>query len=127
MVTITNLSKNFDQRMLLDKVSISIYRNEKIGLTGPNGTGKTTLFSIILGQMEPSGGSVQIQRNTNIGYLPQESHFDSQRTVIEELTAGDDRIIALKKEKAQLEEANKADAPRYGDILHELEQLGLYG
>src|SRR3989338_626027 len=99
MVTITNLSKNFDQRMLLDKVSISIYRNEKIGLTGPNGTGKTTLFSIILGQLEPSAGIVQVQKNLNIGYLPQEAHFDSKRTVIDEVAGGDDRMVALKKEK----------------------------
>lgn len=112
--------------MLLDKVNISIYRNEKIGLTGPNGTGKTTLFSIILGQTEPSGGNVQIQKNINIGYLPQESHFDSNRSVLEELTAGDDRILALKKEQHALEDAHKADSERYGDILHELEQMGIY-
>ncbi len=112
--------------MLLDKVSLSIYRNEKIGLTGPNGMGKTTLFSIILGQMEPSGGSAQIQKNLKIGYLPQESHFDSTQTVLDELTTGDDRIMALKKEKHGLEDANQADSLRYGDVLHELESLGIY-
>ena len=56
MITITNLSKNFDERMLLDNVSLSIFPNERIGLTGPNGAGKSTLFQIILGQMEPSSG-----------------------------------------------------------------------
>ncbi|HOW35579.1 MAG TPA: ATP-binding cassette domain-containing protein [Candidatus Omnitrophota bacterium] len=126
MITLNNLTKNFDQRVLLDGVSISIYRNEKIGLTGPNGTGKTTLFSIILGETEPSGGEVQIQRNIKIGYLPQESHFDSTKTVLEELMAGDETIIALKKEKKELEETHKADSMRYGDILHELEHLGIY-
>ncbi len=126
MITINNLSKNFDERMLLDKVSISIYRNEKIGLTGPNGTGKTTLFSIILGHLEPNGGNVQVQKNINIGYLPQETHFDSKRTVIDEVASGDDRMMALKKEKAQLEEDHKADSPRYGDVVHELESLGVY-
>ncbi len=126
MITITNLSKNFDQRMLLDKVSLSIYPNEKIGLTGPNGTGKTTLFSIILKEIEPTDGDVQIQKNLNIGYLPQESRFDSKRTILEELTAGDERIARLKEEKHQLEELGKADTPRYGDVLHEMEALGLY-
>lgn len=126
MITINNLSKNFDQRLLLDKVSISIYPNEKIGLTGPNGAGKTTLFSIILGQMEPTEGKVQTQKNLNIGFLPQEAHFDSQRTVIEELTSGDSRIAALREEQHQLEEEHKADSMRYGDVLHELEQLGIY-
>ncbi len=63
MITIANLSKSFDQRMLLDKVSLSIYRDEKIGLTGPNGAGKTTLFSIILKEQEPTGGElIYLQR-----------------------------------------------------------------
>lgn len=126
MITISNLSKNFDQRMLLNNVSLSIYPNEKIGLTGPNGAGKTTLFSIILGEMESSAGQIQTQKGLNIGYLPQESHFDSRRTILEELTAGDHRILALKEEQAKLEAENKADTMRYGDVLHELEQLGIY-
>lgn len=126
MITISNLSKNFTGRTILKDISLSIYPNEKIGLTGPNGAGKTTLFSIILGEMEATGGNIQIQKNLNIGFLPQEAKFDSQRTVIEELTAGDNRIMALLDEKHWLEEANKADTDRYGDVLHELEQLGIY-
>ena len=126
MITVNNLSKNFTGRTILKDVSLSIYPNEKIGLTGPNGSGKTTLFSIILGEMEPTGGNIQIQKNLNIGFLPQEAHFDSKRTGIEELTAGDSRIMALIDEKGRLEEANKADTERYGDILHELEQMGIY-
>ena len=126
MITISGLSKNFDKRMLLDKVSLSIYHNEKIGLAGPNGTGKTTLFSIILGQLEPGAGTVNVQKNIKIGYLPQESHFDSERTVMEEMTSGDERILALKKEQKELEDAHKADSERYGDVVHELERLGVY-
>ena len=126
MITITNLSKNFNQRMLLDKVSLSIYPNEKIGLTGPNGAGKSTLFSIILKEQEPTGGEVQIQKNLNIGFLAQEARFDSKRTVIEELVEGDSRIKALKQEQKELEDAGRADSARYGDVLHELEVMGVY-
>lgn len=126
MITITNLSKNFHQRMLLDKVSLSIYPNEKIGLTGPNGAGKSTLFSIILKEQEPTGGEVQIQKNLNIGFLAQEARFDSTRTVIEELVEGDSRIKNLKEEQKTLEDAGRADSARYGDILHEMEVLGIY-
>ena len=126
MITITDLSKDFLQRSLFKEVSLSIFPNEKIGLTGPNGAGKTTLFSIILGEMESSGGSVQRQKNLNIGYLPQEARFHSDRSVLEEVTAGDDRIKALLKEKRHFEETHQADQMRYGDILEELEQLGIY-
>ncbi len=126
MITISNLSKNFNERILLNDVSLSIYPNEKIGLTGPNGAGKSTLFSIILGDMEPGGGVVQIQKNIRIGHIRQESHFQSDRTVIDELTEGDEMMLAFKKEMADLEAANKADTERYGEILHELEQSGYY-
>ncbi|MFA5088563.1 MAG: ABC-F family ATP-binding cassette domain-containing protein [Candidatus Omnitrophota bacterium] len=126
MITVTNLTKNFTQRTIFKDVSLSIFPNEKIGLTGPNGAGKSTLFSIILGEMEPTGGSVQIQKNIHIGYLPQEVHFDSQWTILEEVIKGDARMIALTKEKKELEDSGKADTLRYGDVLHELEQLGIY-
>lgn len=126
MITLNSVTMGFSQRTLFKDVNLSIFKNEKIGLTGPNGAGKTTLFHIIRGDMEPVAGSVQIQKNINIGYLPQEAKFDSKRTVIEELTEGDNRIKALMDEKRNLEDANKADTDRYGDILHELETAGIY-
>ncbi len=126
MITINNLSKNFDQRLLLKGVSLSIYPNEKIGLTGPNGVGKSTLFSIILGETEPSAGTVQIQKNIRIAHLAQEAHFDSGKTVIDELTCGDKAMQKLLQEKQKLEDEHHADSMRYGDILHELETMGIY-
>lgn len=126
MITISNLTMGFTQRTLFKDVSLSIFPNEKIGLTGPNGAGKSTLFSIILGELEPVAGSVQIQKNITIGFLPQEAKFTSIRTVMEEILEGDVRIRKLMEEKHQLEEAHKADSPRYGDVLEELEKLGIY-
>ncbi len=126
MITINNLTMGFPGRTLFKDVSLSIFPNEKIGLTGPNGAGKTTLFSIILGEMEPVAGQVTIQRNLNIGFLPQEHKFQANWTVMEEITQGDERIKKFMEEKRQLEEAGKADTARYGDVMHELEILGIY-
>jgi len=126
MITIQNLSKSYGARTLFENVSLSINRGEKIGLVGPNGTGKSTLFSFILGEISPSGGTIQVLRDISIGHLPQESGFKSQRTVLEELTSGDSRIEALKKEKEELENKNEAGSMRYGDILHNLESLGFF-
>ena len=61
MITITNLSKNFDERMLLDNVSLSIFPNERIGLTGPNGAGKTTCFYMIVGLQSCDKGQIILQ------------------------------------------------------------------
>ncbi len=126
MIAITNLTKNLTQRTLFKSVNLSIFPQERIGLTGPNGAGKTTLFSVILGETESSGGGVQLQKNLKIGYLPQEAHFHSDRTVLEEVTSGDAYVRQLLQEKRYYEETNKADQARYGDILEELERLGIY-
>lgn len=126
MIAITNLSKNYGQKILFDDISLTINRGEKIGLIGPNGAGKSTLFSLVLGETEPSSGNVQVHKNIRIGYLPQEASFKSGHTVLAELTEGDEMIMALRKEKETLEENNQADSKRYGELLHKLEILGFF-
>ena len=126
MITITNLSKQYGRKILFDRLSLNIEREEKIGLVGPNGAGKTTLFMLLLGETEPSSGNVVVNKNIHIGYLPQEASFKSQSEVLSELTEGDERIIRLKKEKAELEEKGEAGSTRYGEILHSLDTLGYF-
>ena len=126
MITITNLSKNYGKKTLFENISLNINHGEKIGLIGPNGSGKSTLFYLILGEMEPSAGEVRVNKNIHIGYLPQESSFKSEYTVLAELTEGDARIMQLKKEKEELEEKNGAGSKRYGEVLHNLETLGFF-
>ncbi len=126
MITITNLSKNYGKRILFENISLSINLREKIGLIGPNGSGKTTFFSLILHEIEPSGGSVVVHKNIHIGYLPQEASFKSEASVLSELTEGDERIMRLKEEKEGLEERNEAGSKHYGETLHNLETLGYF-
>ncbi len=126
MITISNLSKNYGAKTLFEGISLFISPGEKIGLIGPNGSGKSTFFGLLLGEAEPSSGSIQMQKGVAVGYLPQECCFASSRTVIEELVQGDDRIRSLWREKHELEQAHRADAPRYGEILHELEVLEFF-
>ncbi|MDD4982211.1 MAG: ATP-binding cassette domain-containing protein [Candidatus Omnitrophica bacterium] len=126
MITVNNLSKNYGNKVLFENISLNINRGERIGLIGPNGSGKSTFFSLILGEVEPSCGEVRVNKNTNIGYLAQESKFNSENTVISELTQGDERILRLKKEKSELENKNDAASRRYGEVLHELESLGVF-
>jgi ATP-binding cassette subfamily F protein 3 len=126
MITISNLSKNYGKKVLFKDISLNINPKEKIGLVGPNGAGKSTLFYLILQELEPSEGEITINRNTNIGYLPQEASFHSQNTVLSELTEGDERIKRLLREKNDLEEKLLADSARYGNILRDLETLGYF-
>lgn len=126
MITFNNVSKSYGKRLLFENISLSINRGEKVGLIGPNGAGKSTLFALILDEIEPSAGSAQVNKNIHIGYLAQESSFKSERTVLAELTEGDERIMRLKNEKEELEEKNDAASSRYGEILHSLEVMGYF-
>ena len=126
MITINNLSKNYGSKVLFENISLNINPGEKIGLIGPNGTGKSTLFALILQEIESSKGEVRVNKGVHIGYLPQESSFKSDHTVLEELTQGDERIMRFKNEKELLESKNEAGSNRYGEVLHELETLGFF-
>jgi ATP-binding cassette subfamily F protein 3 len=126
MIAITNLSKSYGKKTLFQDISLSINSGEKIGLLGPNGTGKSTLFSMILGETEPSSGEIRLNKNIRIGYLPQEASFHSQHSVLGELLEGDAEISSLNREKEELERANRADSKRYGEILERLEGLGYF-
>ena len=126
MIIINNLSKNYGKKVLFEDISLNINRGEKIGLIGSNGAGKTTLFQLLLGDAEPSSGTIQMPKNIRIGYLPQESSFHSAHTVLEELTEGDETVLRLKKEKEKMEENNEAGFDHYGEVLHELEVLGYF-
>ncbi len=126
MITICNLTKNYGSKVLFKNISLNINYNEKIGLIGPNGSGKSTLFSIILGETEPSSGSVSIDKNIRIGYLPQETRFNSQHTVLSELTEGDEEIQILIRQKKELEKKNISRPKQYSHILERLESLGYF-
>src|SRR5437762_7153641 len=69
VASLSNIEKDFGERLLFDKISLTIYQRERIGLIGANGSGKTTLFKIITGEMTPDGGIVAIGRGVRVGYL----------------------------------------------------------
>lgn len=87
MLIISNLSKSFGPRTLFEEASLQVQRGERIGVVGANGAGKTTLFSLILGEDEADGGQVELQRDTVLGYLPQESAPVGDETILH-LAAG---------------------------------------
>ncbi|MDD5441644.1 MAG: ABC-F family ATP-binding cassette domain-containing protein, partial [Candidatus Omnitrophica bacterium] len=123
MISVNNLTKSYGARNLFKDISLTINYGEKIGLVGPNGAGKSTFFSILLGLSESSGGTVQINKGVRAAYLPQESDFSSDATVLAEILRGDDEIQSLVKEKEHLELNNLAGTHRYGEVLHILECL----
>ncbi len=126
MIFLNNLSKTYGQRTLFKNFSLTIDRGERIGLVGPNGAGKSTLFGLITKAIEPSSGTIQINKGVRIGYLPQEVIFDSKATVLSELIEGNQEIKQLKVKKDRLEGENKAGSAAYGKVLQDLEFLGYF-
>jgi ATP-binding cassette subfamily F protein uup len=61
----------YGERVLIDKLTTTILRGDKIGLIGPNGCGKTTLLKLILGQLQPTSGTIKLGSNLNVAYFDQ--------------------------------------------------------
>src|SRR5689334_3809210 len=87
MLSISAVSKSFGGRTLFADASLQVNREDRIGLVGPNGAGKSTLFSLILGNDSADDGKISLERNTTLGYLPQESAPAGTETVLELATA----------------------------------------
>jgi len=70
MISLENISIDFQEKVLFDNLNWRIPRGSRIGLVGNNGTGKTTLFRTIVGLVQPDKGNITLPRNQRIGYLP---------------------------------------------------------
>jgi ATP-binding cassette subfamily F protein uup len=83
LLTIENLSKSFTDRLLFDNVSFGINEEDKVGVIGINGTGKSTLLKIIAGLEEPDSGTVTKGKKVRISYLPQTPEFDEKLSILQ--------------------------------------------
>ncbi len=110
MLTIGGLSKSYGGRVLFEDVTLQVNRGDRIGLVGPNGAGKTTLLRIILGDETPDDGTINFQRGTSIGYLPQESAPIGDETVVELASSVNTELIRVMREMRLLAAAGDEDS-----------------
>ena len=83
ILTLENVSKSFENRLLLDSVTGGIDSEDRLGVIGVNGTGKSTLLAIIAGALEPDEGQVIRSNGLRISFLPQNPEFDNSLTILE--------------------------------------------
>lgn len=120
MLDITNLTYRIAGRVLLDNASVRISEGHRIGLIGRNGTGKSTLFKLITGEIEPDAGSVSLPRGLRLGVVAQEVRGD-EGTPLEYVLAADTERAAL------LAEADvTTDGHRQADIQTRLLDIDAY-
>ena len=103
MIQLSDLSKSFGDRTLLDHVTWQISDGDRVGLCGPNGAGKTTLLKMLGGIDEPDEGGIVKPADLTIGYLPQDGLTHSGRTVFEEASSAFQRLLDMKAEMHDIE------------------------
>ncbi len=89
-----DLGKSFDELTLFEGLTFDVLRGERLGITGPNGTGKTTLVKLALGRLEPSAGTVRVGSNLRVGYLDQHGDvLDPDKSVLDEAWSASPELV----------------------------------
>ena len=132
LLGLQNVTFEFGARVIVEDATWHIQPNERIGLIGYNGTGKSTLLKVFTGQYLPSAGTVEKSRDTTIGFLHQDLlSFDTDDSILQVALGAFENVLKLEKEieaiGIELEQNSDEElAHKYADKLHELEILGGY-
>ena len=95
IVSIENISKTYGDKVLFENISFGIEHNDKIGVIGVNGTGKSTLLKIIGGMETVESGKITIGNQIRVQYLPQNPNFQEKGTVLEEVFKGESKEMQI--------------------------------
>ena len=111
LVIVKDVAKGFGKEELFSGARLRVMPRERIAIVGANGMGKTTLLRIIIGQEDPDDGACEINKAARIGYLPQETHWESlQNSVIDEIQSSDPGMREMTARKNDYEK-KEAEGP----------------
>lgn len=127
MVSIQNLSVEFSAKSLFDGISYVINKRDRIALVGKNGAGKSTMLKIIAGLQKPTSGTVAVQQDVTIGYLPQQMILSDSLTVIEEVRKAFSHIDSMRRQleayTTELSERTDYDSESYQQLIDRMTTL----
>ncbi|MSO35005.1 MAG: ABC transporter ATP-binding protein [Acidobacteria bacterium] len=121
MIQLQDVTKSFGEKTLLEHVTWQVGDRDRVGLCGPNGTGKTTLLKMLAGFDEPDAGFIQKPNALTFGYLPQDGLAHSGRTVTAEASLALKPLLDLKAEMHALEDRlgdPAVNAQEHDALLH---------
>lgn len=121
MIDIKTLSFHFGLRTLFEDTSVLIHDGQKVGLVGPNGCGKSTLFKLIEGKFSPDGGKIEISRGTQIASVAQDI-ADPSVCLLDYVLSADKELMRLQKEL----ENPQITGERMAEVFDRLEFLGAH-
>ena len=102
LLNVENISKTYSEKVLLNNVSFGINEGDKIGIIGLNGSGKSTLLKIVTGRDEFFDGSITKGKGVRVEYLEQNSEFDADATILQQIFKGDTPEMKLLMEYEEL-------------------------
>lgn len=123
MIRLDSIGKRHGKQILFVEASCAINRGEKIGLVGPNGSGKTTIFRMITREETPDEGQISVDRGVSIGYFSQDVGEMHGKTIVAETMDGVGPVSSVAAELAELEAA-LADPDRADEMEDLLERYG---
>ena len=134
IITGKDISKAYGTDIIFEDVCFGLEKGDRIGIVGANGTGKTTLLSIIAGDMEATSGSLYIRNDVNIGYLRQQNQFGGSGTVRSQAEKSFTHLFDMEKKLESLQLAIsdhesgsfERDLEEYTRLMDEYEQKGGY-
>src|SRR5438128_5502495 len=115
MISFSHINKQYGRQVLFLDASFQLNPGEKVGLVGPNGDGKTTLFRMITGEETADEGDVSVPKKLTIGYFRQDVEEMSGRSVLDEAIAGSGRLGDLHHELEEVQRA-MSDPGRAADM-----------
>ena len=131
--TMRNVRKAHGDKVVLDNVTLSFLRGAKIGVVGPNGTGKSSLFKIMAGLDQPSNGDAKLDTGASVGILLQEPPLSEGRTVLQNVEEGVggvksklDRFNQISEELADPEADYDTLLPEMGELQTDLDAAGAW-
>jgi len=92
VIEANDVSKGYDDRLLIEEMNFSLPPGGIVGVIGPNGAGKSTLFKMITGEEEPDSGTIEIGESVELGYVNQKRPLDPEKTIWEEISGGKDMV-----------------------------------
>src|SRR5678815_2066965 len=105
LLGLQNVTFEFGARTIVEDATWHIQPNERIGLIGYNGTGKSTLLKLLVGEYQPSSGTVEKSKGLTIGYLHQDLlSFDTTDSILKVALGAFDKILQLEKEIEELKQ-----------------------